>query len=154
MMLAMAMLVALVGAGLMIYTWATPSTASAAGVIGPDGTMPEVSPSAPAEPSLIQTYSPAIFQLGFSFVIGFAIAYVFKTFVRITMVMLGIAIVAGVGMQVTGMLEIDWSVIEHHLRNATLYFHSQTGSFEVLATGMIPPATSALIGMLSGFKRT
>jgi uncharacterized membrane protein (Fun14 family) len=154
-MLAIAMLVALIGAGMMIYTWMVPASAYGASTAGPDAysSDPTGATTIAAQPSPIQIYAPAVFQVGFSFVIGFAIAYVFKTFVRITLVLLGVGIVAVVGMQVMGMLEINWAAFEAYAHRAMLYMHSQTGSFEVLATGMIPPAATGLVGILSGFKR-
>jgi uncharacterized membrane protein (Fun14 family) len=152
-MLAIAMVIALIGAGLMVYTWTVPASAAAASDATPYASdLGDPLPAAP-EPSALQIFAPAIFKFGCSFVIGFAAGYVFKTFVRIALTLVGLAVVAGVAMHVAGMLEINWDAMGHYADLASKFALAQTGSLKVIAAGAIPPAASALVGLLSGFRR-
>jgi uncharacterized membrane protein (Fun14 family) len=152
--------VALVGAGLWGVSLMTPSDAVAAPglhseTLGVTGFGPDqgVGETAEAEPSALERYSPTIFKLGFSFIIGFAIAYALRTFVKISLVVIGLIALAMFGLQYAGVLQVDWTAIGQHAESAKSFLIAQTSSFQHFITGELPAAGSAAAGMVIGFRK-
>ena len=75
-------------------------------------TRTETDPQEEAEISALSEWSPAIFRMGFAFFVGFCIAYAMRTFMKITIVVLGVCLLLIIGLQQAG---IDF-VIEPYCR--------------------------------------
>jgi uncharacterized membrane protein (Fun14 family) len=121
----------------------------------PPSTSGSASPS--AEPSSrdwsADDWSVVLFPLGFSFVVGFAMGFAARQFLRITMVTAGIALLGLFGLQYAGLIEVNWSSIEGHYDAAFAWIATQTEGFREFVTGQIPSATSAAAGLWVGFRK-
>lgn len=159
--------IALAGGGLMVYQAST-------GDDGPSATQPAPStghaPSgfAPIEPPpegetvaeersetdrVIDSASGAVFRLGFGFFAGFAIGYAMRTFVKITLVIIGVALLGLFGLQYAGLVEVDWERISGGFESFGSWATAQTKGFANFITGYLPSATAGLAGAFVGFRR-
>lgn len=159
--LSVAAAVTLLGAGLMIFT-SSPSEANGqargqdVGMAG--GFLPnDADPTEPGDEAELtdsDVISPAIFRLGFSFVVGFAVAYALRTFVKISVVAIGVFVLGLFGLQYLGVVEVHWDALSGHYDSARDYLAAQTSSMKDFMTGHLPSAGSALAGMAIGFKKS
>lgn len=118
------------------------------------GGAAEPEPGAEAtERRAIDTYSPAVFRLGFSFFAGFAMAYAVRQFVKATLLVAGVILLGMFGLQYAGLVQINWSVIEGRYDSIAAFLRDQTASFTAFVSGYLPSATSAAAGAFVGFRR-
>lgn len=110
---------------------------------GPDGTVA-------AEPA--EVWSPALFRLGFSFFIGFAIAFALRSFIRLSLIAAGFFAIALLGMQYAGFIEVNWTVLGDRYDSAGAWLSGQFQSFRDFVTGELPSAAGALGGLALGFR--
>lgn len=116
------------------------------------------SPDQPAtsstrSPDGLEAYAPAVFRLGFSFFVGFCIAYALRTFFKISIAAIGFILLILFGLQYAGILQVDWHAMERHYDSAAHWIGNQLGSFKQFITGQLPSAAMALSGLVVGFKR-
>ena len=99
-----------------------------------------------------EVWSPALFRLGFSFFIGFAVAYALRSFVKLSLISAGFFVMALLGMQYAGFVEINWTLIGQQYESAGAWLSGQFDSFRTFVTGELPSAAGALGGLGLGFK--
>lgn len=105
------------------------------------------------DPTGLELYSPMIFRMGFSFFVGFAIAYALRQFVKISIIAIGILLLALFGLQYAGVIDVNWQAMNDHYDSIMAFLGSQTETFTTFVTGYLPSGASALAGMAIGFKR-
>lgn len=163
----LSVVVAIGGAGWMVYDASTrpePATASPTPSSGSDfahgfaPTTPTGGDSDDAEtPSetdrLIDSASGAVFRLGFGFFAGFAVGYAMRTFVRITLVAAGIAILGLAGLQYAGIITVDWEMLSGGFETFGAWFTEQTKGLAGFITGYLPTFGAGLAGAFVGFRR-
>src|SRR5690606_8304539 len=98
-------------------------------------------------------WSPAIFRLGFSFFVGFAVAFALRAFVRLTVFTMGFFFLALFGLQYAGFIEVNWTAIGDRYESTSAWFLAQFESVQELVTGYLPAAGSAAAGLTLGFLR-
>ena len=169
-LLMLALTFTVVGGGLTLYAWATAAVPDAA----PDGasrTAADRPPSsfaprsfdagdsatdAPATPDtqrLIDRWSPAAFRLGFSFFVGFAIAFALRAAMQITLLVVGIIAIALIALQQTELIDFDWSRLQQPFDAAVAWLRSQTRTIQTTLSGQLPSAAAAAAGLFMGFRR-
>ncbi|TVQ62028.1 MAG: hypothetical protein EA378_06060 [Phycisphaerales bacterium] len=97
--------------------------------------------------------SPAVFRAGFSFFVGFAIAFALRQFVKISVVALGLFFLAMFGLQYAGLIEVKWGVLEARYDAAGGWLASEFDSFRAFMTGYLPSAALATTGLAAGFAK-
>jgi uncharacterized membrane protein (Fun14 family) len=108
--------------------------------------------TSPTEPSG-NDWSPAVFRLGFSFFIGFAIASALKFAFKMAVIAIGFFVMALFGLQYAGLVDVKWGAIGHEYDSAASWLTTQFASFRAFITGYLPSAASAGAGMIAGFRR-
>lgn len=103
--------------------------------------------------SWMREWSPAIFRLGFSFFVGFAIAYALRTFVKLSLVVVGLFALLLFGLEYAGLLEIRWGAIGEKYDSIAAWASGQFESFRTFITGELPSAGAAVAGLALGFRR-
>ncbi len=98
-------------------------------------------------------WSPMLFRLGFSFFVGFSLAYGLRTFFRFTIVGVGMVLFVLFGLQYAGLVEIHWSAFEGRYDSIVNWLQQQTAGFRTFITGQLPSAGSAMAGLFIGFTR-
>ncbi|HUS93015.1 MAG TPA: FUN14 domain-containing protein [Phycisphaerae bacterium] len=118
----------------------------------PGGAPSETLDTATAEES-IEDWYPAIFRLGFSFFVGFCIAYALRVFLKVSLLAIGVILLALFGLQYAGVVQVNWSAMETHYQSVASWLTGQFASFRDFVTGYLPSASSGVMGMLVGFKK-
>ncbi len=101
----------------------------------------------------LETWSPAIFRAGFGFFTGFSIAYAMRAFVKISLTVIGLMLLALFGLQYANIIDVNWTAMEQHYDTTAAWLSSQTASFMRFVTGYIPSTAAALAGLTIGFRR-
>jgi len=116
---------------------------------GPDepGAEPEESEPAPTG------WSPALFKLGFSFFMGFAIAFAVRSFVRISLVAIGMMALLLFGLEYIGLVRVEWQVMGDRWDDVVAWLEPQVTSFHGFIAGQLPSAGAAIAGLATGWRR-
>lgn len=164
----LSVVIALGGAGLMVYAAGTrPQPAPAAvgaeseasnlmrGFAPSGGGTPNASPSSEQVQSerLVDSASGAVFRLGFGFFAGFAVGYAMRMFVRITLLAAGIAILGLAGLHYAGVIDVDWEKISGGFDTFGAWFSEQRRGLAGFITGYLPTFGAGLAGAFVGFRR-
>jgi len=116
-----------------------------------DGT--DADPAASGTPAGEDPWSPAIFRMGFSFFVGFAVAFALRAFVRVSLITLGLYFLTLFGLQYAGFIEVDWAAIGARYDGIRDWLGTELDSFASFATGYLPSAGTAMLGLATGFRR-
>jgi uncharacterized membrane protein (Fun14 family) len=106
-----------------------------------------------AEQHPLDLYSPAIFRLGFSFFLGFAIATALRMVVKLTLVGVGLFAMGLFGLQYAGFVEVNWTAIGDRYDSFAAWFTGQFESFTTFIAGYVPSIGAGLGGAFLGFKK-
>ncbi len=98
-------------------------------------------------------WSPALFKLGFSFFVGFAVAFALRTFVKISIIAIGMFLLVHFALEYYGFIEVNWDVFGEKYDSIADWIGRQTGSFREFVTGSLPSAGSAAAGLVIGFRK-
>jgi uncharacterized membrane protein (Fun14 family) len=162
-LLALSVALMVAGGGIQLYAWLTGEDVAEVegavpGALAPSG----FAPTGDAEPgsgggagrSGAAEWSPTVFRLGFSFFVGFAIAYALRTFIKVSIVAIGLLLLLFFALQYAGLIEVRWDAIGAHYDSITAWLAGQTGSMKAFIQGYLPSAGSGAAGMALGFKKS
>jgi uncharacterized membrane protein (Fun14 family) len=108
---------------------------------------------AQAEADRKATWGPWVFRLGFSFFVGFAIAFALRSFMKFAIVALGFFFLALFGLQYAGILEVRWSLLAERYDELSGQISARAaGAWKSMST-LLPSAASATAGLVAGFWR-
>ena len=121
------------------------------------GFVPDAAPQAESQPAeaerAIDTWSPVMFRWGFSFFVGFCIAYALRTFFKVSAVAIGLVLLALFGLSYAGVVHVDWTAMQRHYDSVTRYLAGQWSSLRQFVTGSLPASAMAALGLVVGFKK-
>jgi uncharacterized membrane protein (Fun14 family) len=115
-----------------------------------DGAAPG---AGPAEPRGVAAWSPAIFRLGFSFFVGFAVAFALRTFFAFALAAVGFFVLALFGLQYSGLVEIKWGLLEQRYDAISQAAAAEARTAAVSAMRYLPSAGAAAAGLVAGWWR-
>lgn len=98
-------------------------------------------------------WSAFLTKVGFSFVIGFALGYVLRVFIKITLFFTGVVLLALFGLQYAGYINIDWFSLEVPYESFIAWLQPHFSDFGDFVTGNLPSSGMAAVGIVIGFKR-
>jgi uncharacterized membrane protein (Fun14 family) len=101
----------------------------------------------------VDVWSPAIFRMGFSFFAGFAIAYALRMFVKVSVISIGIFLLAMFGLQYAGFIEVNWTMVGERYETFSAWFGDQFKDFSTFVTGYLPSAATGTGGLAIGFMK-
>ena len=110
-------------------------------------------PAAERQPTELEVWSPVMMRLGFSFFAAFCIAYALRIFFKVSVLVLGMAMLLLMGLQYSGLVQVDWSAMDGRYQSAARWLTDQFGSFRQFVTGQLPSASAAAAGLFAGLKR-
>lgn len=97
--------------------------------------------------------SPAMAQLGASYLGGFILGWAFRRFLRMAAMLAAIALAAITAMKATGWIELDWSSLEQQVGRTAQWLHGEAEGLRNMLTGVLPSAGAAGAGSFFGFRR-
>ncbi|MEM9065023.1 MAG: FUN14 domain-containing protein [Planctomycetota bacterium] len=98
-------------------------------------------------------WSPALFRMGFSFFIAFAIGYAARTFLKISVIGLGFFALALFGLEYGGFITVDWGAFQDKYDTFADWLGGQTEDFTAFITGYLPSTAAATTGLVTGLRR-
>ncbi|QDV05650.1 FUN14 family protein [Planctomycetes bacterium Poly30] len=112
-------------------------------------------PANGTEGSAAQTlWAPLFAKGGLSFFIAFCIGYALRTFLKGTMLVIGVVALAVFGLQKAGLVDnINWEKAQGYWDSLTANLGEQFDSFKTFVSGSLPSAASGGVGLLAGFRR-
>jgi len=120
--------------------------------LAPTAPLPEDAATPDADDGTSEI-SPAMFRLGFSFFVGFAIAFAVRSFIRVTLAVVGLYLLLTFGLEYAGLLEVRWGAVAERYDSLAAWLDAETESFKAFITGRVPAAAAALAGLGIGFTR-
>ncbi len=106
------------------------------------------------EPEPDKLWAPLLAKGGLSFFIAFCIGYALRTFLKGTMLVIGVVSLALFGLHKAGIVtDIDWSKAQGYWDSLTANVGKQFESFKTFVTGSLPSAASGGVGLVAGFRR-
>ncbi len=103
----------------------------------------------------VTSYSPFFVKGGLSFFAGFAIGFALRAFFKISLLVIGLLLLAFFGLSYAGVdvIHIDWTKLDGYFDQLVAAVKEQAGGFKTFITGSLPSAALASLGLLTGFKR-
>jgi len=95
----------------------------------------------------------AVFRFGFSFFAGFAIGFALRAFLKITMLVAGVILLAIFGLEYAGIVSVNWADMASGFDGVTAWLEAQTSSFYDFIVGQLPSGASAAGGLVVGFRK-
>lgn len=99
-------------------------------------------------------WAPLLAKGGMSFFIAFCIGYALRTFLKGTMLVIGVVALALFGLQKAGIIDnINWEKAQGYWDSLTANIGDQFESLKTFVTGSLPSAGSGGVGLVAGFRR-
>lgn len=110
-------------------------------------------PPVEPEPTIGQKVSPWATRVGFAFIAGFLIGWVFRAFIKLMSLatMAGVAILGG--LSYFHIMNIDFTAVEREYKSNIAWVTDQAERLAQSLLSHIPGSTSSFAGMFIGFKR-
>lgn len=134
-------------------------SASASGLVQPSGfnvgSLPGIGTQEGEETAEGKTiWAPLLAKGGLSFFVAFCIGYALRTFLKGTMLVVGVVALAVFGLQKAGILgEVNWDKAQGYWDNLTANVGEQFESLKTFVSGSLPSAASGTAGLFAGFRR-
>lgn len=126
----------------------SPPSAAAVGDSTPGGAAGSSVKPAPNQPR-----APATFRLGTSYLGGFFLGWVFRRFIKFSLLLSAAAIALVALGKKFGWLDLDWASLEGQVRQGVTWSHTEAGVIKQFLTGLLPSAFAAGAGVFLGFRR-
>ena len=97
--------------------------------------------------------SPAVAQIGASYLGGFVIGWAFRRFLRVAAMLVAVLLACVAAMKATGWIDVDWSELEMQISRTVQWLHGEAEGFKNVLTGFLPSAGAAGAGSFFGFRR-
>jgi len=99
------------------------------------------------------SWSPALIRGGISFFAAFALAFAFRSFLKVALIIAGVWAGAMFYLSYVGWIEVHWDVIDAAFKSVTANIGDQFQSAQTFITGSLPSTGMAGLGLFTGFKR-
>ena len=107
-----------------------------------------------ASGGLLHEWSPALVKGGLSFFLGFSFGYVFRTFFKLSALVVGMIFLGIFGLAQIGFIEgFNWDILQEWYDKAVGRVSKEAKEFKSFVAGSIPSAGMAGLGMFTGFKK-
>lgn len=119
----------------------------------PQGNADGEAAAGDADKTALELYSPTVFRLGFAFFVGFAIAYVLRAAFKVVLIVVGTVLLLLVGLQMAGLITVNWEAMQGLYDNSTAWLATQTQSLTAFLRGYIPSGGTAAAGFGVGMLK-
>ena len=97
--------------------------------------------------------SPAVAQIGGSYLGGFVIGWAFRRFLRLAAMLVAVVLACVAAMKTTGWIDVDWSQLEAQISRTVQWLHGEAEGLKNVLTGFLPSAGAAGAGTFFGFRK-
>ncbi len=104
-------------------------------------------------PQTPDDFSPVLFKGGLTFLVGFAVGYALRIFARLSLLFVGIFMLAMFGLSYAGAITIHWDILQTSFDHALASLKQSTAGFQEFIAGSVPLVGMGGIGLFTGFKK-
>jgi uncharacterized membrane protein (Fun14 family) len=97
--------------------------------------------------------SPAVAQIGGSYLGGFLIGWAFRRFLRVAAMLVAVVLACIGLMKAVGWIDVDWSELETQVRRTVQWLQGEAEGLRNVLTGFLPSAGAAGAGSFFGFRK-
>jgi uncharacterized membrane protein (Fun14 family) len=97
--------------------------------------------------------SPAVAQIGGSYLGGFLIGWAFRRFLRVAAMFVAVMLACIGLMKASGWIDVDWSQLEAQISRTVQWLHGEAEGLRNVLTGFLPSAGAAGAGSFFGFRK-
>jgi uncharacterized membrane protein (Fun14 family) len=97
--------------------------------------------------------SPAMAELGGSYLGGFLIGWAFRRFLKMAAMTVAVVLACLGAMKATGWIDVDWSAIEAQVSRTVQWLQGEAEGLKSILTGFLPSAGAAGAGSFFGFRK-
>lgn len=97
--------------------------------------------------------SPAVAQIGGSYLGGFLIGWAFRRFLRVAAMLVAVVLACIALMKASGWIDVDWSALEAQVSRTVQWLHGEAEGLRNVLTGFLPSAGAAGAGSFFGFRK-
>ena len=97
--------------------------------------------------------SPAVAQIGGSYLGGFLIGWAFRRFLRVAAMLVAVVLACIGLMKAGGWIDVDWSELEAQVRRTVQWLQGEAEGLRNILTGFLPSAGAAGAGSFFGFRK-
>ena len=97
--------------------------------------------------------SPAVAQIGGSYLGGFLIGWAFRRFLRVAAMLVAVVLACIGLMKAVGWIDVDWSELEAQVRRTVQWLQGEAEGLRNVLTGFLPSAGAAGAGSFFGFRK-
>lgn len=97
--------------------------------------------------------SPAMAQLGGSYIGGFFLGWAFRRFLKMAAIAVGFVLAGVAVLKSTGWVELDWVAVEKQITDGLAALHHGAEGLKELLAGYLPSAGAAGAGTFFGFRK-
>lgn len=95
----------------------------------------------------------SVFRVGFSFFVGFVVAFALRMFLKIALLAAGFMLLCLFGLQHAGLIEIKWKAMEEKYNTGAAWMREQTSSTSSFLAGYLPASGAGALGIAAGLRR-
>lgn len=99
---------------------------------------------------LIDSASPALLRFGLSFLVGVVLAYLFKKFLKVSVIVAALIGAAVFGLHKTGIIDFDAGAVKEQVDRGVTWARSEASGFKDFIVGYLPSSVSACAGLIYG----
>ena len=97
--------------------------------------------------------APLLTKLGFGFFIGFCVGYALRVAFKISLLVIGVIMLAVLGLSYSGVLDVDWAAMRGHYDTVVAWLQAQFTNLRGFISGQVPSSASAAFGLFVGFRK-
>lgn len=97
--------------------------------------------------------SPAIAEVGGSYLGGFVIGWAFRRFLKMAAMVAAAILACIAALKATGWITLDWASLESSITQSMKWLHGEAEGLKNLLSGFLPSAGAAGAGSFFGFRK-
>lgn len=123
----------------------------AAGLTGNQSGSPSATPE--EQPAESSAWSGGMLKMGFSFFVAFAVGYLMRVFVRVSLIVIGSIVLLLTWFSYLGFVTVNWAEMETVFDAFVDRIGTDFENFRTMLTGSLPQAGLGGLGLVAGFKK-
>lgn len=151
----LAVVCAVAGLGMELLGSPEPAAATSSGVSGASSLVGESgAPAHSASAANESTWAPYLVRGGFSFVVAFCVGLALRKSLRIGALLVGLAVLAAVGLHYAGVIDLDWIAIRAEAADLADELEGRARGFLDFLKRSLPTTAAGVAGLGVGFWRS
>ena len=97
--------------------------------------------------------SPAVAGIGGSYLAGFFMGWVFRRFLRMAALIIGVLLTCIAVLEDTGWIDLDWTSVQTQISHVIAAGHQSAEGLKHILSGYFPSTGAGAVGMFFGFRK-